>query len=101
MFLTGMKNIPMCLTCNHLAFHSSPPPAGSCEHLHIPNVPPALFLWASAPRPCIGETLDCALLRPQPALFIELTATHFPNSGKMTLKMAGRPSEAPAPASVE
>ena len=96
----GMKNIPMCLTCNHLAFHSSPSPAGSCEHLHIPNVPSALCLRAAASCLCIGETLACALLLPQPALFTSLTATHFPNSGMMSFKMPGRPSETYAPASV-
>lgn len=53
---------------------------GSCGYLWILNVPPIIFLWASAQ----AETLVCGLLLPYPALFPWLIGNDFPNSGKRT-----------------
>lgn len=60
----GMKNIPMCLTCSHLAFPSSPSPAwllGAFADLQC-------AIFSLSPGRCIGETVACGLLQPYPAL---------------------------------
>lgn len=64
-FLTEMKNIPVGLTCNHLAFHPFTSPAWPLGAFTDLNVSSVLFLWASAQ----AETLACGLFLPHPVLF--------------------------------
>lgn len=56
----GMKNIPMCLTCSHLAFPSTPSPAW----LLWAFADPKCTIFSLSLDRCRGETLACGLLLP-------------------------------------